>query len=287
MTELSFHLDKAANHLETAARHVSPFVEHFARFGYAAKGVVYLIIGLLAALAPIGVSDHPIGQRGALAALLQQPVGSVLLIAAAAGLLCFGIFQFIRAVEDPERVGWTIKGIIKRTGWLGNAFAQFALVAAALGMMIGYHRFASDEDARVRDWTATALSYPFGRWIVAIIGACIIAYGVQQLLAGLRGKLDKRLDLKPLRHPANRWLCGISRFGIAARGAVFAALGYFLIVAAWDANAHEAVGLGGTLRTLAGETYGRWILGLSAAGFIAYGLYDFVLARYRRIAVPR
>jgi hypothetical protein len=286
MTNVSCHIDKAAEHLESASRRVSPFIEHFARFGYAAKGVVYFIIGLLGALAPIGLSDRPTGQRGALAALLRQPTGSLLLIVAAAGLVCFGIFQFIRAVEDPEHAGWTFKGVIKRAGWLANAFAQFALVAAALNMMIGYHRAAADDDARVRDWTATALSYPFGRWVIAIIGGCVIAYGVQQVLAGFGGRLDRRLDLDDLTDAAHRWLCGISRFGVAARGAVFAALGYFLVVAAYHANAHEAYGLGGTLRTLATEAFGRWILALSAAGLIAYGLYDFVLARYRRIPVP-
>ena len=82
---------------------------------------------------------------------------------------------------------------------------------------------------------------------------------------------------------ARRWARGVSRFGIAARGVVFALIGAFLVRAAYDANAHEAKGLGGTLRALATEPHGKWLLGIAALGLIAYGLYDFILARYRHI----
>ena len=284
MTDLSCHAEEARRHVERAVRRVSPFLEHFARFGFAAKGVVYFIIGLLAALAPLGLSDRPTWTRGALSMLLRQPTGSLLLAAAAAGLLCFGLFQLFRGIEDYDGVGSGIVALGKRVGWIGNAFIHFALVAAAISMMIGYRR-AADDDAAVRDWTAIAMAYPLGRWLIAGIAVGIFAYGVQQLIAALRGKLDRRLSFAEVTEKARCWLGGISRFGIAARGMVFCFLGWFLIRAAYDANAHEARGMGGTLREIAGEPYGRWLLCLTALGLIAYGFYDFVLARYRRITI--
>ena len=260
------------------------FVEHFARFGFAVKGVVYVIIGGLAALAPVGMGTHPTGTHGALHTLMRQPVGSLLLGIVAFGLLCFGLFQLLRAVRDPERAGKDAKGLARRVGWAWNALVHFGLVAVALGMILGLRRAGGGDDERqVHDWTATVMSYPFGRWVVGAIGVGIIVYGVLQIRRGVVGKLDKWLSFLGTSETARRWARGVSRFGVAARGVVFAIIGAFLIRAAYDANAHEAKGLGGTLRALATEPHGKWLLGIAALGLIAYGLYDFILARYRHI----
>src|SRR5207248_11127514 len=93
------------------------FFEHFARFGLAIKGIVYLIIGCLAALAPVGLSTRPTGTQGALATQMLHSAGSILVSVVAVGLLCFGIFQLLRAIDDPDRVGREWRGIFRRIGW--------------------------------------------------------------------------------------------------------------------------------------------------------------------------
>src|SRR6476661_3168233 len=102
MTTAAVHLENAKQHVRDAVRDVSPFIEHFARFGFAAKGVVYCVIGVLAALVPVGMTNKPVGTRGALQTILQQPIGAMLLGVVAFGLLCFGIWNAIRGIEDPE-----------------------------------------------------------------------------------------------------------------------------------------------------------------------------------------
>src|SRR4029078_9450306 len=97
------------------------------------------------------------------------------------GLLCFGIFQLIRAIEDPEHAGADAKGSARRVGWAWNALVHFGLVAIAIGMMVGLRHASAgsgDDERQVRDWTATAMSYPFGRWIVGAIGVGILISGV-------------------------------------------------------------------------------------------------------------
>ena len=261
------------------------FMEHFARFGFAIKGVVYCIIGALAAMAPIGLGTRPTGTQGALSTLLMQPVGSVLLAVIALGLLCFGLFQLLRAIDDPEHEGTDPKGVARRLGWACNALVQFALVAVTVGMIVGLRRAGAgaEDERQIRDWTAAALSYPLGRWVVGGIGAWIIVYGVLQIRCGVIGKLDKWLSFLDAGETSRKLARGVSRFGVAARGVVFALIGSFLIRAAYDFNPHEAKGLGGTLRSLAAEPHGAWLLGIAALGLVAYGLYDFVLARFRRI----
>ena len=271
--------------IQRAADNVSPFLEHLARLGFAAKGIVYITMGFLAALAPVGMSNGPTGTRGALATLFRQPTGTIILATIAAGMFCFGLWQLVRAVEDPEYEGTSWKAIGKRIAWGFNALAHFAFTFIALGLLIGYRHAAASDDQNVRDWTATALSYPFGRWVVAGIAVGIIFNGLLHVARGIRGKLDKHLVIQGVSPSANKWLCGIARFGISFRGLVFTIIGIFLIMAAYHHNAGEARGLGGALRSVAAQPYGRWLLAITALGLISYGLYDFILARFRRIRV--
>ena len=75
----------------------------------------------------------------------------------------------------------------------------------------------------------------------------------------------------------------MSRFGIAARGVVFCFIGFFLIRAVLRHDAAEAGGLRESLDALA--NLGRWPFVAVALGLVAYGVYELVNARYRRISV--
>jgi hypothetical protein len=79
---------------------------------------------------------------------------------------------------------------------------------------------------------------------------------------------------------AIKWL---GTFGHLARMVVFGLVGVFLIKAAIDFNPKKAVGLDGALAKLAHASYGPFLLGLVAAGLVAFGLYSLTDARYRRI----
>ena len=64
---------------------------------------------------------------------------------------------------------------------------------------------------------------------------------------------------------------------------VFGLVGIFLVKAAVDFKANKAVGLDGALAKLAHRSYGSLLLGVVAAGLIAFALYSISDARYRRI----
>jgi hypothetical protein len=278
----------AREHLRKAVYVARPFVERFARFGFLAKGVVYIIIGYLAALAPIGIRKHPTGTHGALITLLRQPIGSVLLATLALGFGAFGLWLIIRGINDPENEGSSWHALFIRAGWVFGGMTHFGLLAAAVRMMIGYQPMIGffrvrDDESEAHDWTATALSYPLGRWVLVAIGVGIISYGLLQIHHGFVGRLDPWLSLDRLGEGARRWIRAISRFGVTARGVVFGLIGGFLIRAAYDTNAGEARGIGGTLRELAAGPYGRQLLGITALGLVAFGIYLLVLAKHRRI----
>ncbi len=70
---------------------------------------------------------------------------------------------------------------------------------------------------------------------------------------------------------------------LAARGVVFGIVGGFLLLAALRTSPGEARGVGGALKALQQQPFGPWLLGVVALGLIAYGIFELVKARYRRI----
>ena len=282
MTDVSTHLDDAKRQVRQVARDASPFLEHFARFGYAAKGAVYIIVGALAAVAALGAGGDTTGSKGALQTLANQPFGQVLLAIVALGLTGYSLWQFIRAVEDPEGEGRDAKAIALRVGRFIKGILHLLLVVYAIKILTGSGSGGTDDDG-ARSWSATAMSYPQGQWAVGIGGACFVGYGLWQLFRAFSGKLDKQLRLYQLPEDGRKAAVTISRFGIAARGVVFGIIGIFLALAAYRHDPSEAKGVGGALHALEQQSYGPWLLLIAACGLIAYGVYECIRARYRQI----
>jgi len=283
MTTIPTNVDEAREHLREARRKASPFVEKFARFGYAAKGVVYVVVGVLAAMAAFGYGGDTTGSRGALQSIHQQPFGRVLLGLVAFGLAGYALWQFIRAIEDPENEGSDGKAITKRIGFFVSGAIHFALVWYAIGIITGAAS-GGDDDQGARSWSAKAMTYPMGQWLVFLAGCGIVCYGVLQLVNAFKSKLSRRLHLGQLDPHTCRVIVAIGRFGIAARGIVFGIIGGFLALAAYHHNPNEARGIAGALETLQRQPYGPWLLGVVAIGVVAYGVHQFVTARYRQIS---
>jgi len=283
MTTIPTNLEEAKAHLRDARRKASPFVEKFARFGYAAKGVVYVVVGALAAMAAVGYGGETTGSRGAMQSIYQQPFGRLLLAVVAFGLTGYALWQFIRAIEDPENEGNDAKAIVKRIGFFISGTVHFALVWYAIGVITGAAGTGGDDDRGAKTWSATAMSYPMGRWLVFLVGCGFLGYGVYQLIRAFQAKLSKRLHLGELDPRTCKVVVSVGRFGIAARGVVFSVIGVFLAIAAYHHNPNEARGIAGALETLQRQPYGPWLLGAVAIGLIAYGVHQFVTARYRRI----
>ena len=258
----------------------SLWVERLARFGYAAKGVVYGIVGLLAAQAAFGTGGKTTDTKGALQEIVTQPFGKVLLGVVAIGLFGYVLWQFVQAIKDPEHKGRDTKGILQRIGYAISGIIYAGLALSAVRIILGS---ASGNSNSTQDWTARLLSQPFGQWLVGTVGAFIIGLGFYQFYKAFTTKFRKEFNLSELSDAEQKWVKAICRFGLAARGVVFCLIGFFLIQAARKSDAGEAGGLGEALETLREQPYGAWLLGIVALGLIAYGIYMVMQARYRRI----
>ncbi|MGH9457665.1 MAG: DUF1206 domain-containing protein [Thermoanaerobaculia bacterium] len=264
-----------AGEIERGARAAAPWIERLARVGYAAKAVVYTLIGFLALRAG---QNGDADSGGAMAVIERKPLGDALLLVVALGLIGYALWRFAEAIVDPEGRGADAKGIAVR----GYAFARGAFHAylawEAFRAALGPGGRGGGEEAR--HWTAVVMEKPFGPWLVGIAGLTITLYGIGQIGKAFTAHVQKKLEIASLSPGMRRWLVRISRYGVAARGVVFAIIGGFLVRAAMRTDASEARGIGGAIASIADH---RWLLVVVAVGLISYGIYEAIKARYRRI----
>lgn len=269
---------------ERLEKSAGPWITILARFGFAAKGIVYITIGVLAAYAAFTTGGKTTDSRGALEEILFKPYGKYLLGAIAVGLAGYALWRFVQAIEDTENKGSGAKGIAVRIGYAiigiiyaGSAFSAVQLILGSGGESKG--------DSTSKEWTATLLAQPFGQWLVGAVGMGFIAAAVSHFYKAYTAKFREKLMTSQMSGKTQSFALRSGQFGLAARGLVFGLIGAFLIQAALHSNAGEARGLSGALTALGQQTYGQLLLGVVALGLVAYGFYMLVLARYRRIII--
>lgn len=259
-----------------------------ARTGYAARGVIYLIVGCLAILAAFGRGGDTTGSRGALTEVLNAPFGTVILVVVALGLLCYATWRAIQAFLDADHHGTDAKALLIRGGLAVSAFIHVGLAFFALSLVFGFGTGqsggqSSGGGSSSQEWTAWLLSQPFGQWLVALVGVAIIGAGIAHFVKAWTAKFEKHFEMS---EQERQLITPVSRFGLFARGVAFLLIGSFFIVAAWQQDPGEARGLSGALDALQQQPYGWALLGLLALGLLAFGLYSVIESVYRRVDMP-
>jgi hypothetical protein len=271
-----------------AARAGGPWLQRGARLGYAASGVVYLTLGLLVltgAGGAAGAGGDTRTTRGAIATLAEQPAGSFLVLLVGVGLVGYAAWRLVEAATGAEGEGGDAKGLAKRVGHAGSGLLHGALGLWAFRLLAGRESAATaGEGTRADDWTARLMALPAGRALVAAVGLGVAGYGLYQLYRAARKDVRKRLDLSGVAPDAQRWIVRAGRLGIGARGVVLTLVGGFLLRAALRRDPGEAGGLAEALAALERAPGGGVLLAVVALGLMAYGVYQLVNARWRRVA---
>jgi len=263
--------DRAGGAADAAAREAAPWVEKLARLGYAAKGVVYILVGGLALSWALGFGGQTTGSSGALASISDSTVGRIALGLIALGLAGYVVWGLVRAIHNPENQGTGHRIFYALTALI---YGFLAVEAARLALGSGGGGDSAEH------WSAQAMQQPMGRWIVAAAGVAIAIYGIQQLINAWRVDLDDQLAMGRMSAEGRKWAVRIGRLGLAARGVVFGIIGYYVIQAALGARAERARGFDEVLGAMRDTPV---LLGLVALGLLAYGVYNVIRARYRVI----
>jgi hypothetical protein len=270
----SANLGAADRHARAKAESGSGWYAVLARTGLVAKGVSFGIVGVLAVKLALGDGGKATSREGALQSLAQQSFGKVVLILLALGFGAYALWRFVQAFAERK---WGA-----RAGYVGRGLIYAALTFSAVKILVGAQTNGS-QTQRAHKTAATILGWPAGTWIVGIAGALIIGVGLWNLYRGLSRNFEKKWR-SGMGETARKWGGRAGVLGHIARAAVFTLIGIFVVKAALDYNPKDAIGLDGALQKLAHASYGPYLLGLTAAGLICYGLYCLVDARYRDVS---
>jgi Domain of Unknown Function (DUF1206) len=244
------------------------------RAGFAARGVLYAIIGILALAIAFGNSSRQADQAGAVRVVAATPVGAVLLWLLAAGFAGMALWRLSQAAYGAPG-GSRLAAVFKTVVY---GFIAFAVLRYALGLGA-----PASSNRQAVDLTAAAMHHPGGQIVVGLIGAALIVAGAFLALSALRGRFLPVLRLDEMRPQVRRVVAALGRTGGTARGIVFGGAGAFLVSAAVSANAQRAKGVDATLRAFARTPAGPWLLVLVAAGLVTFGIFSLAEARWRRL----
>jgi hypothetical protein len=269
--------------VKTHAQHYEGFVRSAAfawlsRAGFVARAAVYAIIGVLAFKLAIGHGGKLTNQQGAFRTLAHQPFGQFLLTLVAIGLGGYALWRLVRAAIGHGPEGRDSG--FDRLAALGSGLSYAALCALAVGILLGS---GSSSGGSPKKPAADILGWPGGPVLVGIAGAVLIGTAFYQGYRGVTKKFFEQSKVEEMSPRVKAWFGGIGLVGHVARMVVFSLVGIFLVKAAVDFNPQKAVGLDGALAKLEHNSYGPSVLGVVAAGLVAFALYSLVDARYHRI----
>ncbi|WP_029664259.1 DUF1206 domain-containing protein [Cellulomonas sp. KRMCY2] len=248
-----------------AAAGNTPVVEHGARLGYAAGGLLHLLLAWVTVQMAWTSYGGEADQSGALGTLAGSAVGSILLWATAAGFALLAVWQVIEAIARRDLGTWLKSA--------GKAAVYVALAWTAASVVQG-----SGGSSDTSGMTASLMAKPYGRALLAAVGLTVLGIAVYHVVKGWRASF-----LADLREHPGTWTVTTGRIGYVAKGVALALVGAFLVGAGATGESERAKDLDGALRSVLEAPLGKVLLTLVAIGFAAYGLYSFARARYARV----
>jgi len=256
----------------------------FGRAGFAANGIVYVIVGVLAGQAALGRGGDTTDLGGALGHLLEAPLGRLAVGAVGVGLAGYAVWRLLQALLDSEHKGTQLTGLVQRVGFAITALSYAALAVAAIGM--AFQRAAQpNEDRSAQDRTAWLMSQPFGVYLVVVVGLVILGIAVAQVMQAYRASFENKIYEEELGHTTRRIVRAAGRVGYLARGMALGVIGGCVVAAGWQANPDQARGLGGALASISASPFGPVLLGIMSVGLVGYGLHMLIAARYRDMVI--
>lgn len=251
-----------------------------ARAGYGARGVVFLMVAALALFS--GFAGAEPDTNSALETLLQQPFGRVWIGLIGLGLAGFVVWRLAQSLANADGQDDDAKGYAIRAALFGSAitYAGLAMTSILMALQMSNGSGGSGGEEGIAAWV---MSQPFGRYLAGIIGIGFIVGGIVTAMKGIKRSFGRYLELDAEK---NSPAVLISIYGLVARGVVFGIIGVLFLYAAFNVDPEQAGGMAEAMAWLRELPFGGIIYAMVAVGLAAFGIYNFVEARYRRIQAP-
>ncbi len=259
-----------------------------ARSGFVVSGLLHVIIGVLAARIGLGSRSGEASSAGALGSIAQNPFGQVMLWVAVLALAALGAWYLFTAYQDgrdgaagglssaqgdPQDTARDAASAVK------NAAKGIAYVAIAVTAFTYATGGSSSENQKTDDITAQVMGFPGGRWLIGAVGLAVVVVGAYHVFSGVTGKFLETVRNLP-QPPAGRAMRVLGHVGYVAKGIALGVVGALFVTAAVQADPDDAGGLDQGLRTLGEQPFGAVILVVVGIGFVAFGAFCVVRARY-------
>jgi Domain of Unknown Function (DUF1206) len=251
-------------------------INAFARLGFVARGIVYIVIGAIALMMALGVARHSPDRAGAVDAIATKPFGYILLWILVIGFLGLAVWRFVQAavmrlnLTEGHRVRAFVYGV-------GYAILFFSTL-----MFVLHGRQPTGSDTAAQDYTAQVLSLDGGQVIVAFVGIVLVVIGIVMAIRGFGAEFTRHLRMGWMSGSTQDAVVRLGQAGYVARGVVLVGIGIAAVDAAVTYDAAKAEGVDGVLRSFAQTPFGPWLLILVALGLIAFGILSFFEAKWRR-----
>lgn len=242
------------------------------RVGFAARGLLYLIIGYLV------IVSGQTADLGEALGHLATGVERWLLGAAAVGFVAYGIWRLADASLDTEGHGDDPKALVKRAGAAASGLIYLFLAFSAAKLLLNGPGGKGGSGGSPEQQTQMVMDLPAGGLLVGIGAAVLVIAGVWQIVKAAKASFLDHLE-PAVAH--EEWVKWFGRLGYAARGVIFILTGYFVGQAALSGSASEAGGMQQALQWLTSP-----VNLLVAAGLALFGIFSLIEARHRIIHSP-
>lgn len=252
-------------------------IESIARAGHTAKGIVYALTGALAFGAAFSLGSTAKGKLGILEFLQDQVLGNILLVLLGIGLLSYSFWRFYESIEDPENIGNDTKGIGKRIG-----FFISGLVYLIISIFAFYEIISSTENTSPGGGQASSNPDLYSI-LFYIISAGLAIKAIFQIVKAFKGEFLSRFNINEINdQSARKWIKRMAYLGVVSRGIVIGIVAYFFANSASMQTQNTVKGTSEAFNFLRESSQGPWLMAVVATGFICYGFYMFMMAKYRK-----
>jgi hypothetical protein len=279
MATVQSNANSAKHEVKRAA--ANPGLELLERLGYVVRGVLYIVMGVLALRL---VLDQPAGQAvsltGSLVFLTGNPFGKLVLLVAVVGLAAYSAWGLVRAIFDPLHRGSDPSGYMARLGFLSSSVTYAAIALFGVKILLGTGGGSTDS---TRKWISSVLAHPEGGLLTVVIGLVLLGIGIGQFVEAYRAAFTRDLKGAEISATTRSVVTSLGRFGMFARGVIFLIVGWFILQAGLHHDPGKVQGFDGALLYLLTKPFGHIVLGVVALGLTALGLYSLACARWVRL----